>query len=170
MTNSSFAVVELALTLLLRSAVPAGVEVTTLPPKLAAGFKSKKGLTGRVNVALCRVDVSQASRNLLERPDRSGRIQPKSAFALSYLISAYSATEAAPMGGTTELLECVLRGLIAQPMLSLPATAGASADVQENIRVMIQTLSLEDWTSLWTALQTELRPGVVCLVDPVVVL
>ena len=74
------------------------------------------------------------------------------------------------MGGTTELLECVLRGLIAQPMLPLPATAGSSVDVQENIGVVFQMLSLEDWTSLWTALQTELRPALVCLVDPVVIL
>ncbi len=169
MNTSIFAAVELALIKALLTELPPRVEVTTLSPAAAAKFKARLAQTGWVNVTLLRVAADAAMRNAPARLAPAGTIQPRAAFDLSYLISAYAGVDATANGGAPHLLECVVRALIRQPIqtVSIADAAGTTTDAQ--ITLQVQDLTFDQMNGLWTALGTELQPAIVCLARPVMV-
>jgi hypothetical protein len=167
MSTSSFASVELAIVTLLRSVLPSGVEITTLSPAQAGKLKLKPGRPGRVNVAFVRIELEQSLRNVPARPDSPRATPPKPVFGLSYLISAYAGLDATKEGGVPHLLECALRAFFRQPVQTVAVTDSAGVTTQTQITLLIQELTFDQLTGLWSALQTELQPSVVCLARPV---
>lgn len=167
MNTSSFAAVELAIVKLLRAGVPPGVQVTTLSPAQAGAWKVKPGQPGRVNVALFRMEMNSSARNVPRRSGSPTSSPPPAAFELSYLVSASAGLDAIAEGGVPHLLECVVRALLRQPVQMLAMADAAGVTTETPITLVVQELSLEQWTGLWTALQTKLQPAVVCLARPV---
>ena len=154
---------------LLRADAPPGVEVTTLSPVRAGEFKPKPGRSGRINVALVGIALEKSLRNVPGRSDSPAPKQPNAVFNLSYLISAYAGLDATAEGGVPHLLECAIRALFRQPVLTVAVTDAAGVKAENRITLQLQELPFDQLTALWTALQTNLQPSVVCLARPVTV-
>src|SRR5688572_11512485 len=90
---SSFAFVTQSIADLLRPALPAGVEITTLP--VSRSGLLKRGSKGRVNVWLYRIEPNIAIRNLTPRPVEAPLPRTQTAFELHYLITAFANPTAA---------------------------------------------------------------------------
>jgi hypothetical protein len=118
---------------------------------------------------LFRIEPQPATRNVPSRPGSRDQNQPKPAFELSHLISAYSGLDATAEGGTPHLLECAVRALLRQPVQMVAMTDAAGVTTERQITLLVEQLPLDQLTGLWTALQAELQPSVICLARPVAV-
>ncbi len=153
------------------------VKVSALPPDrvLVEGTPE----TSRINLFMYQVTPNQGWRNVdLPSRDSSGErtASPPLALDLHYLVSAYGASEfhaeillgyAAQLLHETPVLtrDAIRRTLApASPVTSvLPPpldtlTASELADQVEQIRVTPETMSLEEISRLWGAIQSHYRP------------
>lgn len=164
------------------------VQVTAQPPDRVLG-NEENGEDTRLNVYLHRVTKNAAlSNGDLPTRDGSGRLvnKPRLALDLHYLLTAYSSQELHAeilLGYAMELFHenpILARGVVRQALQSgvngsiLPPafqTVAASrlADQIELIKITLQTLSLDDMSKLWTALQTNYRTTVSYLVSVVLI-
>ena len=153
------------------------VKVSALPPDrvLVEGTPE----TSRINLFMYQVTPNQGWRNV-DLPSRDGSgertASPPLALDLHYLVSAYGASEfhaeillgyAAQLLHETPVLtrDAIRRTLApASPVTSvLPPpldtlTASELADQVEQIRVTPETMSLEEISRLWGAIQSHYRP------------
>jgi hypothetical protein len=141
---SSFAFVTQSIADLLRPALPAGVETTTLVVSKAG--RLKRGSKGRVNVWLYRIEPNIAIRNLAPRPVEAPLPRTQTAFELHYLITAFANPTAAAGPAAEPLLEGAISALEERPVL----TIGNS-----NIQVVYDAVSLSELTALWLAAKAE---------------
>jgi Pvc16 N-terminal domain len=155
------------------------VLVTAQPPDRVLDANSEVQRT-QLNLFLHRVTPNAALRNT-DLPTRNGRgdliARPKLALDLHYLLTAYATEELhaeillgyamelfhenaiLPRGMVRNALQNGVNGGILPPAFR-SAAASRLADQLELIKITPQTLSMDDMSKLWTALQTNYRTTV----------
>lgn len=167
MSNAlAIAAVTLTLQHLLHTRIPeldgelADLEVTTQPPDLA-----RKGITkSQLNLFLYQTVPNAAWRNFdMPRQTRPGETaQPPLALNLHYLITAYGRGDNDSGAISHRVLGGAMSALYDHPVLGRQEIALALADSGlagqfERLRVTPLTVSIEEMSKLWTALQSQYR-------------
>lgn len=168
--------------------VETDVIVTALPPDRVIDAAANNQPT-QLNVFLHRVTPNPALANAdLPTRDSEGRLvqRPRLALDLHYLLTVYADQELHAeilLGYAMELLHenpILARGVIRSALTNgvngsmLPqafqsAAASQLADQLELIKIAPQTLSMDDMSKLWTALQTNYRTTVAYMVSVVLI-
>ena len=108
----------------------------------------------KLSVFLYNINRTETARNTAAT-DVSGKITRQASFALSYLIT--------PGTGKDEN-DHLLLGRIVQILENNPVLAESQAG-KLNLRIKVDSLSLDNLTNLWIALNTPLKPCVSCTIS-----
>jgi hypothetical protein len=165
MASSTLGSVTLSLCKLLKAAMPAKVEVTSLPLTEAGTFVKRSGLLARVNLVCQQVSPSPGTRNIsLARFDSSALNGPKpSPLTALYLLTIYGTSLPEQEQSTEGLVEAVCRAIEQKPLLTATdltaALSGATGiPATATARVVPQALSAGELASIFLAAETPYRP------------
>jgi hypothetical protein len=145
------------------SAEGGGLHTTTLPPEKAQTFGQADG-AGRINLFLYQTHINAAWRNMdmpgQIKPNETG--QPPLALDLFYLLTAYERDDGDPSVIAHRLLGRAMRVLHDHPLLGADEIRAALpnndlADQIERIRITPQSMSVEEFSKLWTTFQVGYR-------------
>ena len=140
-----------------------GMHATTMAPEKAQIFGQADG-QGRINLFLYQTQINAAWRNMdmpgQIKPNETGR--PPLALDLYYLLTAYERDEGDPSVMAHRLLGRAMRALHDHTLLGpdeiRSALAGNDlADQIERIHITPQTMSVDEFTKLWTTFQVGYR-------------
>lgn len=140
-----------------------GMHATTLAPEKAQIFGQADG-PGRVNLFLYQTQINAAWRNMdmprQTKPNETG--QPPLALDLYYLLTAYEREDGDVSVIAHRLLGRAMRVLHDHPLLGAGEIRSALpnndlADQIERIRIVPQTMSVEEFSKLWTTFQVGYR-------------
>jgi Pvc16 N-terminal domain len=140
-----------------------GLHATTLAPEKAQIFGQADG-PGRVNLFLYQTQINAAWRNMdmprQIKPNETG--QPPLALDLYYLLTAYERDDGDASVMAHRLLGRAMRVLHDHPLLGAGEIRSALpnndlADQIERIRIIPQTMSVEEFSKLWTTFQVGYR-------------
>ena len=167
-TPARIATATLALQKLIQSAVPPGVEVTTLAPALAEQFKPKTGLLARVNLSLLRISSSKFSGPVPPaRPGSGPPPLPPVALDLHYLVSAYGTAAPAAEPSKERLLETVLELFHGHPILTRAELSAAFpvGNASDNATILLEDLPNGELRNLFTDCGAHWQPALTYLVQ-----
>ena len=123
-----------------------------------ASPKTGEAGSKKLSVFLYSILEDTANRNRAPAVDSAGKRIAQASFALRYLVT--------PCTGNEES-DHLLLGKIIQILANTPVLAGNVADNGSEFTVKLDSLSLLDQNSLWTALGTPLKPSASYTVSPV---
>jgi Pvc16 N-terminal domain len=109
----------------------------------------------KVSVFLYNINRTDVARNS-PATDASGRKTHQTGFALSYLIT--------PCSGEDEN-DHLLLGRIVQILENNPVLYESKAGSDSNLRVKVDSLSIDNLTNLWIALNTPLKASISCTIS-----
>ena len=167
-TPSTIAAVTIALRNLVRAAVPAKVEVSTLPPAQAEKFRTRTSRLARVNVVFIQISTDATVRDPLppHRDPLAVGEPPARSMVLRYLITVYGTASPEEEQSTERLIEAAYAAIHRKPVLTsadlvsaLPGAAGIGATVTS--RIIEEVLPFVDLASLFSAMNAEYRPSLV---------
>jgi hypothetical protein len=105
----------------------------------------------KLSIFLYNITEETAAKNIPPPEDGSGRLAPRMSFAMHYLLTPLTGDEKDDHG----LLEEIIQILLTKPLFGL---AGAESNIE--LSVKIDSLSLDELSRLWMALDTPLRLSV----------
>lgn len=168
-TPSGIAATTLAFRNLLRTAVPAKSEVTTVTPGQAETAAAQAPVVSLVNLGLWSLAPSASIINhwVPERRSPSGKgnpTPPSLPIDLRYIVTAYSATNPANADSVERLLGAVLKAVHDHPVLTSAEIASALDEKPPmpfpgEATILAETLPPSELAGLFTASRAALRPA-----------